>query len=169
VWFTGLPASGKSTIAYAVEKALCSYGVHSYVLDGDNVRIGLNSDLGFGDWDRRENLRRVAEVAWLMADSGLIVLASFVSPYAKDRQSVRNRLSDMPFLEVYVKCSTEECRRRDPKGHYQAAQEGRIARFTGVSSPYEAPEKPDLILDTERMPVGECVETVINSLKIRLS
>lgn len=148
VWLTGLSASGKSTIAHNAEAVLVKNNVRAYVLDGDNVRHGLNSNLGFSRQDRRENLRRIAELSLLFVDAGMLVLAAFISPYREDRQYIRERFEGVNFLEVYVKCSLRECERRDPKGQYKKARAGIIKNYTGISSPYEAPESPDLVLET---------------------
>lgn len=149
IWFTGLSASGKSTIAHGVEKVLHERGIRTYVLDGDNIRHGLNKNLGFSDEDRRENLRRVSEVARLFADAGILVLAAFISPDRRDRQYIREQFHDDIFAEVYVKCSLEECERRDPKGQYKKARAGIIKNYTGISAPYEEPDRPELVLDTD--------------------
>ncbi len=146
VWFTGLSGSGKSTVANLVEKRLTSEGRHAYILDGDNVRHGLNKDLGFTDEARVENIRRVAEVARLMADAGLIVLVSFISPFRNERRLAREVAGDVRFTEVFVNTPLEVCEARDPKGLYAKARRGEIQNFTGISSPYEAPEKPDITL-----------------------
>ncbi len=164
IWFTGLPASGKSTIAHFLEKELFDRGIRAYVLDGDNIRHGLCGDLGFSREDRRENLRRIAEVCRLMVDAGLLVLAAFVSPYREDRRYVRERVGDGAFFEIYVKCSPETCEKRDPKGLYRRAREGKIQGFTGVNAPYEEPEAPDLILDTEEDDLETCVQKVLRML-----
>jgi len=139
VWFTGLSASGKSTIAHCVERELFNLGIRTYVLDGDNVRQGLNVNLGFSREDRRENLRRIVELSKLMVDAGIIVFAAFISPYREDREFVRKRFDSDNFLEIYVKCSVEECERRDPKGQYKKARAGIIKDYTGISAPYEEP------------------------------
>ncbi len=164
IWFTGLPASGKSTIAHFLEKELFDRGIRAYVLDGDNIRHGLCGDLGFSREDRRENLRRIAEVCRLMVDAGLLVLAAFVSPYREDRRYVREKVGDGAFFEVYVKCSPETCEKRDPKGLYRKAREGKIQGFTGVNAPYEEPENPDLVLDTEEDDLETCVQKVLRML-----
>ncbi len=161
VWFTGLSGSGKSTIANLVEKRLSSLGKHTYILDGDNVRHGLNRDLGFTEEDRVENIRRVGEVAKLMADAGLIVLVSFISPFASERRMVRELLDDGEFLEVFVDTPFEECAKRDPKGLYAKALRGEIKNFTGVDSPYEAPENPELHLKT----VGRTTEDLASEVE----
>ncbi|MEK1944074.1 MAG: adenylyl-sulfate kinase, partial [Ensifer adhaerens] len=148
LWFTGLSGSGKSTIANALERILNAHGRHTYLLDGDNVRHGLNRDLGFTDEDRVENIRRVAEVAKLMADAGLIVLVSFISPFRDERRMARELMAEGEFIEIFVDTPIEECARRDPKGLYEKARAGKIANFTGISSPYEEPEHPELRLST---------------------
>jgi len=167
LWLTGLSASGKSTLAYALEKKLVEEGQACFVLDGDNVRHGLNEDLGFSPEDRCENIRRVAEVARLFNEAGLIVITSFISPYAKDRRSAREIIGDDRFIEVFVDASVEECEKRDPKGLYKQARAGEIPDFTGVSAPYEAPETPELHLDTCRLSVAKAVDAVIQHLKQR--
>jgi adenylylsulfate kinase len=154
VWFTGLSASGKSTIAHHLEKELFERGVRSYVLDGDNVRHGINSNLGFSREDRHENLRRIAEVCKLMVDSGVVVLAAFISPYHEDRQ----------FVEVYVQCPVEVCEQRDPKGLYKKARAGEIKNYTGINAPYEEPRDPDIILDTTEFNVDDAVQKVLQYL-----
>ncbi len=161
VWFTGLSASGKSTIAHYVERELYKRGIRTYVLDGDNVRHGINSNLGFSREDRRENLRRIAEISKLLVDAGMIVLAAFISPYHEDRAYIRKRFEGDNFLEIYVKCSLKECEKRDPKGQYRKARAGIIKEYTGISAPYEEPENPDLILDTEKIDIKTAVEKVI--------
>ena len=148
VWFTGLSGSGKSTLANAVEQKLHAAGVHTYTLDGDNVRHGLNKNLGFGPKDRTENIRRIAEVAHLMLDAGLVVLSAFVSPYLKDRQAIKEVVGAEGFMEVFVDTPLEVCEQRDVKGLYAKARAGQIPDFTGISAPYEAPEKPDFLIDT---------------------
>lgn len=166
VWFTGLSGSGKSTIANAVDTLLNGeYLAHTYLLDGDNIRTGLNRDLSFSLEDRTENIRRIGEVAKLLHDAGLVVLTAFISPLRADRQAVRDLLGEGAFLEVYVDCPLEECMRRDPKGLYQKAQAGEIPEFTGISSPYEAPDAPELVLDTSKQSLEECVAAVIALLK----
>ncbi len=161
IWFTGLSASGKSTIAYSVAKELFRKGVRSYVLDGDNVRHGLNSNLGFSRVDRKENLRRITEVSKLFVDAGILVLAAFISPYKEDREYIRSRFKNDNFLEIYVKCSIKECENRDPKGQYKKAKAGIIKNYTGISSPYEEPENPDLVIDTEKYDIESSVKQVI--------
>jgi adenylylsulfate kinase len=161
IWFTGLSASGKSTIAHYIERELFKRGIRTYVLDGDNVRHGLNSNLGFSREDRKENLRRIAELAKLLVDAGLIVLAAFISPYKEDRSYIRKRFEGDNFLEIYVKCSVQECERRDPKGQYKRARAGIIKEYTGISAPYEEPENPDLILETEKYDIQTSVKKVL--------
>jgi len=164
VWFTGLSASGKSTIAHAVEKELHDRGIRTYVLDGDNVRHGLNSNLGFSPEDRKENIRRIGEVAKLMADAGIVVFTAFISPYREDRDTVRTLFEGDHFYEVFVKCSLEECEKRDPKGLYKKARAGIIKNYTGISSPYEEPLAPELVVDTEHLTIEESVSQVIDFL-----
>lgn len=164
IWFTGLSGSGKSTIAAALEKRLIEKGKLSYRLDGDNIRCGINSDLGFSDKDRLENNRRVAEIAALFKDAGLIVLVAFISPFKEMRSFARSLVEDGNFMEVYVKADLDECIKRDPKGLYKKAMKGEINDFTGIDSPYEPPENPDLLLDTGTMTVDEAVERIMDSL-----
>ncbi|KQL33857.1 adenylylsulfate kinase [Bacillus sp. FJAT-25509] len=165
LWFTGLSASGKSTIANEVAKALFHLNVQQYVLDGDNIRHGLNKDLGFTDYDRTENIRRIGEVAKLFVDNGQIVLTAFISPFIADRNIVRSLVEQDEFIEVYVECSVETCESRDPKGLYKKAKNGEIQNFTGISSPYEAPINPEITLNTDKQSVQECVETILQFLK----
>jgi adenylylsulfate kinase len=148
VWLTGLSGSGKSTLANLLEKALWERGARAFVLDGDNVRHGLNKDLGFSPADRTENIRRIGEVAKLFTEAGVINVTAFISPYRADRDLVRGLMKDGDFVEVYVGCDLDECERRDPKGLYKKARAGQIPEFTGISAPYEAPEKPELTIDT---------------------
>lgn len=157
IWLTGLSASGKSTLAFALERHLINAGRACYVLDGDNVRHGLNSNLGFSHEDRTENIRRIAEVAHLMNDAGLIVITAFISPYREDRAMAKRIVGAERFREVYVSTPIEVCEQRDPKGLYEMAKAGKLACFTGVSDPYEAPEVPDLVVDTSLVPVEEAV------------
>ena len=164
IWFTGLSASGKSTIAHKVEKELFANSIRTYVLDGDNIRHGLNSDLGFSPADRRENIRRIVELSKLFIEAGILVIAAFVSPCKEDREYVRKQFDASHFLEVYVKCSLKECEKRDPKGQYKRARAGIIKNYTGVSAPYEEPETPELIIDTEKMSLGDSVKSVISLL-----
>ncbi len=167
VWLTGLSGSGKSTIAVAAEGALAAQGRHAYVLDGDNVRHGLNKNLGFSPEDRTENIRRIGEVAKLFTDAGLIVFTSFISPYRQDRDSVRELMEPGDFVEVYVDAPVEECERRDPKGLYKKARAGEIPEFTGISAPYEAPEKPELVIDTKGQEVEQSVLVLLSYLEER--
>jgi adenylylsulfate kinase len=163
VWMTGLSASGKSTIAVETEKILIGMGKAVYRLDGDNLRHGLNSDLGFSEKDRFENIRRAAEVCALFVDAGLIVLASFISPLASMRSLARVKTGDS-FIEVYVKADVETCYKRDPKGLYKKARAGEIPDFTGVTAPYEVPRSPDLVLDTERYSIEECARILADKI-----
>lgn len=165
LWFTGLSGSGKSTIANSVEQRLVnSYSAHTYLLDGDIIRGGLNMDLGFTLSDRSENIRRIGELVKLMADAGLIVLTAFISPLRADRDRNRRLLEPYNFLEIFVDCPLKECEARDAKGLYKKARSGEIADFTGVSSPYEAPIHPDLILKTEKQTIPECSAKVVDLL-----
>ncbi len=165
IWLTGLSGAGKSTIANLLDQRLHAEGKHTYVLDGDNVRHGLSCDLGFSDADRDENIRRVAEVAKLMVDAGLIVLAGFISPLARQRQLARQLFDEGHFLEVFVDASQRECERRDVKGLYAKARRGELANFTSIDSEYERPERPELHLLTERHPAHACVEEVVQYIK----
>ena len=165
IWFTGLSGSGKSTIANALEKALFIKGIHTYLLDGDNVRKGLNNNLSFTPEDRSENIRRIAEMANLMIDAGLVVLASFVSPYREDRENVKRIVGYENFVEVFVNTPIEECERRDVKGLYEKARAGEIKNFTGVNAPYEPPMAPDVEIDTTVISVEEAVDILLNELK----
>ncbi len=164
IWFTGLPASGKSTLAYLLEKELHALKTRAYVLDGDNVRHGLNSDLGFSREDRKENIRRIAEVAKLFADAGFVVMCAFITPYEEDRDFVRGKLGNDNFLEIYVKCCLQTCEERDQKGFYAKARAGVIKNYTGISSPFEVPGKSHLVIDTEELSPGEAVTAIIRFL-----
>lgn len=164
LWFTGLSGSGKSTIANAVELELFKRGRKTYLLDGDNVRHGLNKDLGFSEQDRIENIRRIGEVAKLFVDSGLIVLTAFISPFKSDRQIARSLVKYDEFIEVFIDTPLEVCEQRDPKGLYKKARDGAIKNFTGISSPYEAPEDPQIHIKTDEHSIEECVDIVINYL-----
>ena len=164
IWFTGLSGSGKSTIAGALENALVERNQHTYLLDGDNVRHGLCGDLGFGDDDRKENIRRIGETAKLMSDAGLIVLSAFISPFTQERDSVRKMLAAGKFIEVHVATSLSVCESRDPKGLYKKARTGEIANFTGISSDYQPPINPELILQTDELSIEQSVEQLINYL-----
>ncbi len=165
LWFTGLSGSGKSTIAAELENVLHAAGAHTYRLDGDNVRHGLNSDLGFSDGDRVENIRRVGEVSRLFVDAGLITLTAFISPFQKDREMVRSLFNEGEFIEIYVKASLEACEKRDPKGLYAKARKGKIHQFTGIDSPYEPPTAPHLVLDTEKLTIEEAVQLIVSYLQ----
>jgi adenylylsulfate kinase len=167
LWFTGLSGSGKSTLANAVEVELFQQNKRTYLLDGDNIRSGLNSNLGFSDADRRENIRRIGEVSKLFVDSNAIVLTAFISPFREDREMVRNRVEADEFIEIYVQCPLEACEARDPKGLYKKARAGVIKEFTGIDSPYEAPVNPDLVLNTELETIEESTQKVISLLKER--
>ena len=163
VWFTGLSGSGKSTLAFAVGEALVHLGTAAYVLDGDNIRFGLNRDLGFSPEDRTENIRRIGEVCRLFQDSGMVVLTAFISPYQADRDQVRSLHPEGRFIEVFVDAPLEVCEKRDVKGLYQKARTGEIPEFSGISAPYEAPTNPELRIDTSK-PLDECVAEVLARL-----
>jgi adenylyl-sulfate kinase len=165
LWFTGLSASGKSTTANAVEKKLFELGHHTYLLDGDNVRHGLNKDLGFSDSDRIENIRRIGEMTKLFADAGLIVLSAFISPFRADRQMVRDLVDEGEFIEIHMATPLSVCEQRDPKGLYQKARKGEIKNFTGIDSSYEAPESPEITLNTAECDIEACADKVIAYLK----
>ena len=165
VWLTGLSGSGKSTIAVAAEAELVRRGKLAYVLDGDNVRHGLNKNLGFSPADRTENIRRIAEVAKLFTDCGVLAFTSFISPYRADREAARALFAEGDFVEVYVAADVATCEKRDPKGLYQKARAGQIPEFTGISAPYEAPERPELVLDTGKLAVPESVAALIRYLE----
>lgn len=169
LWFTGLSGSGKSTVAVALEQALIEQGRLAYRLDGDNVRLGINRNLGFSAEDRTENIRRIGEVAKLFVDAGVIVLSSFISPYRADRDAVRalHAEADMDFIEVFVDCSLEVAEQRDPKGLYKKARAGEIKNFTGIDDPYEAPEAPELVLHSDRMSLEEEVAQLLAILEQR--
>ncbi|WP_298901102.1 adenylyl-sulfate kinase [uncultured Psychroserpens sp.] len=168
IWFTGLSGSGKSTIANLVEKKLFENGVKTYALDGDNIRKGINKDLSFSPEDRKENIRRIAEIANLMIDAGLVVLAAFVSPYKKDRENIRTIVKDVNFVEVYINTSIEECERRDVKGLYKKARAGEIKNMTGISAPYEAPETPDIEIKTEDESIEDSVKRIVDLITTKL-
>lgn len=167
LWLTGLSGSGKSTIARALEARLVARGVAAYVLDGDNVRMGLNSDLGFGVGHREENIRRIGEVAKLMVDAGLVVITAFISPFREDRARARRLLPEGRFLEVHVATPLEECERRDPKGLYARARRGELRDMTGLDSPYEPPERPELVVGHDGAEVTACVEQILTELEAR--
>lgn len=164
LWITGLSGAGKSTLAIALEKELYDHDIRSYVLDGDNIRHGLSSNLGFSPKDRKENMRRIGEVSSLFIDAGLVVLTSFISPYREDRQAVRERFGQHEFVEIYVKCSLEVCESRDPKGLYKKARNCEIQDFTGISAPYEVPEHPEIVVETDKQSIAESVSQVIQYL-----
>lgn len=165
IWFTGLSGSGKSTIANLVEKELFQRGVKTYTLDGDNIRKGINNDLSFTPEDRTENIRRIAEISNLMIDAGIVVLAAFVSPYKRDRENIKKIVKDVNFVEIYINTSLKECERRDIKGLYKKAREGVIKNLTGVSSPYEAPENPDIEVKTEKETAESAVLKILDLIK----
>ncbi len=169
LWFTGLSGSGKSTIANRVEQKLYERGIHSYTLDGDNVRKGINNNLSFSPEDRTENIRRIAETANLMVDAGLVVLATFVSPYRKDRKNIRTIVGSENMIEIYINTSLEECERRDVKGLYKKARAGEIKNMTGISAPYEAPLNPEIEVKTEEVNVEEASEQIFNFLYPQLN
>ena len=165
LWLTGLPSSGKSTIAYTVEHALANRGHLAYVLDGDNIRFGLNGNLGFSAEDRSENIRRIGEVGKLFVDGGFLTLASFVSPYSEDRDAVRELMGEGDFVEIFIDTAVEICEERDPKGLYKKARTGEIPNFTGFSDPYEVPEKPEMIIKTADWTAEEAAILIIEMLE----
>ena len=165
IWMTGLPASGKSTLAVALEQALWDRGVHSYVLDGDNIRHGLNKDLGFSPEARAENIRRIGEVAKLFTNAGVINITAFISPYRADRDQARKIMDEGEFLEVFVDCPVEVCEQRDPKGHYRKARAGEMKEFTGISAPYEPPLSPDVVVRTDKLSEAEGVAHILGYLE----
>jgi adenylylsulfate kinase len=167
LWLTGLSASGKSTIANLLDVALAQRGVRSYILDGDNVRHGLNKDLGFSPADRTENIRRIGEVAKLFTEAGVVVVTAFISPYRADRDQVRKIMKEGDFLEVFVDAPLDVCEQRDPKGLYKKARAGEVKEFTGISAPYEAPEKPEFVIHSGRHTAEECAEQLFNFLAER--
>jgi adenylylsulfate kinase len=164
LWFTGLSGAGKSTLAHLVEEALFQKGWHTYILDGDNVRHGLNGDLGFSEEDRRENIRRIGEVAKLFVDAGVVVLAAFISPFHKDRDEVRALFKPSEFIEIFVQCDLTICEDRDPKGLYRKARAGELRDFTGIDSPYEVPVNPEMVIDTGLTGIEDCVSRVVDYL-----
>ncbi|MCL4377579.1 MAG: adenylyl-sulfate kinase [Actinobacteria bacterium] len=168
VWFTGLSCSGKSTIANALEERLNKMGHHTYLLDGDNIRHGLNKDLGFSEKDRNENIRRISEVAKLFVDAGIITLCAFISPFKETRKKVRGLFESGEFIEVFIDAPLEVCEQRDTKGHYKKARSGEIREFTGISSPYEPPDNPEVHLDTAKVSIEKAVEIIINYLESKL-
>jgi len=163
LWFTGLSGSGKSTIASSLESKLYKMGKLTYLLDGDNIRHGLNKDLGFTETDRKENLRRISEVALLLIDSGIITLCTFISPFQNERDKIRKLIGDN-YIEVFIDCDLKTCESRDPKGLYKKARKGEINNFTGISSPYERPINPNIVIDTDKYTIDECVEQIISYL-----
>tara|TARA_Y100000588_G_C14128586_1_gene870502 strand:+ start:30 stop:626 length:597 start_codon:yes stop_codon:yes gene_type:complete len=168
IWFVGLSGSGKSTLASVLERRLYEQGKHTYILDGDNIRSGLNSDLDFSDQSRVENIRRISEVAKLMVDAGLIVLTAFITPFEEERQKVKNLIGPENYFEIFVNCPIEECEKRDVKGLYAKARAGEISNFTGISSPFEEPSFPDLIVPTHQMSVDEGVKLILTKLSERM-
>ena len=164
IWFTGLSGSGKSTVANATEKLLHDMGLHTYILDGDNVRMGLNKDLGFSPQDRTENIRRITEVAKLFADAGSIVLTAFISPYREDRDNARTIIGDNDFIEIFISADLSVCELRDPKGLYKKARSGEIKGFTGIDAPYEEPINPELVVETDKYNIEECAQIVVKYL-----
>lgn len=167
IWFTGLSGAGKSTLAHAVEEKLHQMSCRTFVFDGDNVRHGLCGDLDFSEEDRRENIRRIGEMAKLFVEAGVVALTAFISPFRADRLKVRNLTVPGDFIEVYCRCPIEVCEQRDVKGMYRRARAGEIRDFTGISSPYEEPENPELAIDTGSMPLDQCVDQVIGYLQGR--
>ena len=167
LWFTGLSGSGKSTLAHALEERLHQAGCRTFVFDGDNVRHGLCSDLGFSDSDRKENIRRIGEMTKLFVEAGVIALTAFISPFREDRNRIRQLFSDGDFIEIYCRCSLEECERRDVKGLYKRARNGEISNFTGISSPYEEPVSPELTIDTDRQSLEESIDVIFDFLQER--
>lgn len=168
LWFTGLSGSGKSTLSNAVEGFLFENGFTTYALDGDNTRMGLNSNLGFSSEDRKENIRRIGEVSKLMLDAGLIVCASFVSPFKEDRDRIKEIVGKENIVEIYVSTPLEECEKRDVKGLYKKARSGEISDFTGISSPYEVPENPDINIDTTNLSIAEAINKIYNQIESKL-
>jgi len=164
IWLTGLSGSGKSTIANELELALHKLGVKSYVLDGDNIRSGLNKDLGFSDSDRKENVRRIAEVAKLFSDSDTVTIVAFISPFRQERAEAQEIIGSDNFIEVHVGASLEVCEQRDVKGLYKKARSGEITNFTGIDSPYEAPDNPDILLESGKLTIDECVDELLDYL-----
>lgn len=168
IWFTGLSGSGKSTLASALEYRLHQSGLKTYILDGDNIRSGLNKGLTFNDADRQENIRRIAEVAKLFVDAGIIVLTAFISPFKKDREIARNLVDSQEFIEVFVDCPLEICEQRDVKGLYQKARKGEITKFTGIDSPFEAPENPEIAIPTHQLSLEESVDELYKLVSKKL-
>ncbi|HIF50278.1 MAG TPA: adenylyl-sulfate kinase [Thiotrichaceae bacterium] len=164
IWFTGLSGAGKSSLSHALEDTLHRKQIRTYVLDGDNIRRGLCNDLGFSDNDRTENIRRIGEVSKLMMNAGVIVLTAFISPFIKDRKIVRELVGEGEFIEIHCSASLEDCESRDVKGLYKKARAGEISDFTGISSPYDAPENAEIVLDTAKLSIEECIETIVSYL-----
>jgi len=167
IWFTGLSGSGKSTLAHAVEEILFNKGCRTFVLDGDNVRHGLSSNLDYSNKDRKENIRRIGEVTKLMMEAGLIIMTAFISPFKEDRIAVRNLIPDGDFIEIYCKASLETCETRDLKGFYKRARAGEIKNYTGIDSPYEVPDNPELIIDTDKETLDESVSRIVSFLQTK--
>ena len=165
LWFTGLSGSGKSTVANALDIRLNIKGASTYILDGDNIRLGINSDLGFSTIDRNENIRRISEISKLFLDAGLITIACFISPLKSNRKMARDVIGE-DFIEIFVDCSIEECEKRDPKNLYKKARLGEIKEFTGITSPYEKPEKPEIVLNTKDQTLDQCVDKILDYLKL---
>ncbi|MBO9599010.1 MAG: adenylyl-sulfate kinase [Cohnella sp.] len=167
LWFTGLSGAGKSTLAYELERKLHEMQIRTYVLDGDNLRHGINCNLGFSREERRENIRRAGEISKLFVEAGIVTLASFISPFREDREGVRELFAPREFIEVYVECPIEECARRDPKGHYKRVKEGTMKNFTGVDSDYEPPLSPEIVLRTDEETVSQSCERIVHDLTDR--
>ena len=167
IWFTGLSGSGKSTLAHAVEEILFNKGCRTFVLDGDNVRHGLSSNLDYSNKDRKENIRRIGEVTKLMMEAGLIIMTAFISPFKEDRIAVRNLIPDGDFIEIYCKASLETCETRDLKGFYKRARAGEIKNYTGIDSPYEVPDNPELVIDTDKETLDESVSRIVSFLQTK--
>ncbi|MBC8059116.1 MAG: adenylyl-sulfate kinase [Clostridiaceae bacterium] len=165
LWFTGLSGSGKSTVANSLDKRLSESGKVTYLLDGDNIRLGINSDLGFSNEDRTENIRRIGEIGKLFVDAGIITIACFISPLKADRESVRKNLG-ADFIEIFVDCPLEECEKRDPKNLYKKARLGEIKEFTGITSPYEKPENPEIVVNTKEQTIDQCVDKILKYLML---
>ena len=161
LWITGLSASGKSTLANALEYRLYEIGIHTYLLDGDNIRHGLNKDLGFNQEERRENIRRIAEMAKLFIDAGIVVITAFISPYREDRQMARQLVERGEFIEIYARCPLDVCEKRDPKGLYKKARAGKIPEFTGITAPYEEPKNPEIIIETNKNTIDRSVNQIV--------
>lgn len=166
LWMTGLSGAGKSTLANALEQELNKQGKHTYILDGDNLRHGLNSDLGFSEADRNENVRRAAEAAQLMVDAGLIVIVGLISPFKKERDWARSLFKDNQFREIFISTSLQECEQRDVKGLYKKARQGEVKDFTGIDSPYESPDNPEVVIDTQNKSVDKCVQQILNEANL---